>query len=48
MAEHANDSNTIVERLLDRRDEFLRFVEARVDSRGTAEDILQSTFFVAW
>jgi RNA polymerase sigma-70 factor (ECF subfamily) len=44
MAEHANESNTIVERLLGRRDEFLRFVEARVDSRGTAEDILQSAF----
>lgn len=26
------------------RDEFPRFVEARVDSRGTAEDILQSAF----
>ncbi len=33
-----------LERLLARRDEFLRFVEKRVDSRATAEDILQSAF----
>jgi RNA polymerase sigma-70 factor (ECF subfamily) len=31
-------------RLLARRDEFLRFLEKRVDSRATAEDILQSAF----
>lgn len=34
----------VVERLLARRDEFLRFVEHRVESRATAEDILQSAF----
>lgn len=30
--------------MLERRDDFLRFVEKRVDSRATAEDILQSAF----
>lgn len=34
----------ILERLLTRRDEFLRFLEKRVDSRSTAEDILQAAF----
>jgi RNA polymerase sigma-70 factor (ECF subfamily) len=33
-----------LECLLARRDDFLRFVEKRVDSRATAEDILQSAF----
>lgn len=48
MAEHQHQSNAatskVLERLLARRDEFLRFVETRVDSRATAEDILQSAF----
>ena len=30
--------------LLARRDDFLRFLEKRVDSRATAEDILQAAF----
>lgn len=33
-----------LERLLAHRGEFLRFIEKRVDSRATAEDILQSAF----
>lgn len=33
-----------LERLLARRDEFLRFLEKRVESRAVAEDILQSAF----
>ena len=37
-------SSEALERLLARRAEFLRFVEKRVDSRATAEDILQSAF----
>jgi RNA polymerase sigma-70 factor (ECF subfamily) len=48
VAEDQQQSNTLaseaLERLLARRDEFLRFVEKRVDSRTTAEDILQSAF----
>ena len=42
---HSSQPNSqILERLLAHRDEFLRFVEKRVDSRATAEDILQSAF----
>lgn len=41
-------SNTLasdpLERILARRAEFLRFLEKRVGSRVTAEDILQSAF----
>ena len=44
MAEHLNESNRIIQRLLERRDEFLQFVENRVDSPASAEDILQSAF----
>lgn len=48
MAKHRqkpeNAGSEVLERLLARRDEFLRFVEKRVDSRTTAEDILQSAF----
>ena len=37
-------SEGLLDRLLTRRDEFLKFIERRVDSRATAEDILQSAF----
>lgn len=40
---HTPTSQTL-ERLLAHRDEFLCFIEKRVDSRTTAEDILQSAF----
>lgn len=33
-----------LERLLERRNDFLRFLEKRVESRAVAEDILQSAF----
>lgn len=39
-----NGTSPILERLLARRDEFLGFLERRVDSRTTAEDLLQSAF----
>lgn len=38
------DSAKALERLLARRDDFLRFLEKRVESRSVAEDILQSAF----
>lgn len=45
---HKPQSNTLssdpLERILARRGEFLRFLEKRVDSPVTAEDILQSAF----
>jgi RNA polymerase sigma factor (sigma-70 family) len=48
MAEHQQKSERVgseaLEQLLARRDEFLRFLERRVDSRAAAEDILQSAF----
>ena len=48
MTEHQQKSEASkaepLERLLERRDEFLRFLEKRVESRVVAEDILQSAF----
>ena len=37
-------SKAVLNQLLARRAEFLKFIEKRVDSRATAEDILQSAF----
>lgn len=48
MGKHQHESTAaaskVLERLLARRNEFLRFVESRVDSLAIAEDILQSAF----
>lgn len=48
MTEHQQKSevrnNEALERLLARRNDFLRFLEKRVESRAIAEDILQSAF----
>ncbi len=48
MTEHQRKSNVvggdILEQLLARRNDFLRFLEKRVESRTVAEDILQSAF----
>lgn len=48
MANHQQAADQVsggpLDRLLAHRDEFLRFVEKRVDSRTMAEDILQSAF----
>lgn len=47
MGKHQHESiaaSKVLEQLLARRDEFLRFVESRVDSLAIAEDILQSAF----
>lgn len=41
---HKQVSKTVLDQLLARRDEFLKFIEKRVDSPATAEDILQSAF----
>ena len=37
-------NKVVLEQLLARREEFLRFIEKRVDSRESAEDLLQSAF----
>jgi RNA polymerase sigma-70 factor (ECF subfamily) len=44
--ERASDNVTgdALARLLEHRSEFLKFIEKRVDSRATAEDILQTAF----
>jgi RNA polymerase sigma-70 factor (ECF subfamily) len=48
MTQHQQKSETAdsdaLERLLTHREDFLRFLEKRVESRATAEDILQSAF----
>jgi len=48
MSEHQQKSEVrnseALERLLERRNDFLRFLEKRVESRAVAEDILQSAF----
>ncbi len=48
MTEHQQKTEAItsevLERLLARRNDFLRFLEKRVESRAVAEDILQSAF----
>ncbi|HEU5402520.1 MAG TPA: sigma-70 family RNA polymerase sigma factor [Terriglobales bacterium] len=48
MTEHQQKSEEgsgeVLERLLAHRDDFLRFLEKRVESRVVAEDILQSAF----
>lgn len=48
MIEHQQKSEVrnseLLERLLARRNDFLRFIEKRVESRTVAEDILQSAF----
>ena len=44
-AHHAEKPNNgVLKQLLARREEFLRFIEKRVDSREGAEDLLQSAF----
>src|SRR5512146_3435902 len=48
MSEHQQKSemrnSEALERLLERRNDFLRFLEGRVESHAVAEDILQSAF----
>src|SRR5512146_319684 len=48
MTEHQQKSEggngKVLERLLARRSDFLRFLEGRVESHAVAEDILQSAF----
>ncbi len=48
MTEHQQKSEAgtseVLERLLAHRNDFLRFLEKRVESRSVAEDILQSAF----
>ena len=41
---HKQIPRAVLDQLLARRDEFLKFIEKRVESRATAEDILQSAF----
>lgn len=43
----ASAAGDIIARLLEQRSRFLPFVQRRVGSRATAEDILQSAFLKA-